>query len=92
MIDGICFANKREANRYAELALELRAGLICNLERQVTFRLSINGVHICDYRADFVYERNGEVIVEDSKGARTKEYKLKRALMLALKGIKILET
>ena len=34
------------------------------------------------YIADFVYIENGEMIVEDAKGFRTKEYVIKRKLML----------
>lgn len=46
------------------------------------------------YIADFVYEdaRTGETVVEDVKGIRTKEYIIKRKLMLYVHGIKILET
>lgn len=44
------------------------------------------------YYADFVYKRNGIEIVEDSKGVRTKDYIIKRKLMLWVHGIKIKET
>ena len=44
----------------------------------------------CSYRADFVYEQDGE-IVEDVKGLRTKEYIIKRKLMLWVHGIRIKE-
>ena len=43
------------------------------------------------YIADFVYYRDGEYIVEDTKGVRTKEYIIKRKLMLYVHGIKIKE-
>ena len=46
------------------------------------------------YVADFVYDKDGETIVEDVKGGRatqTAEYKLKKKMMLALKGIQIKE-
>ncbi|EOA55604.1 hypothetical protein HMPREF1214_03727 [Bacteroides sp. HPS0048] len=43
------------------------------------------------YRADFVYFRDGELVVEDSKGMRTKDYIIKRKLMLYMHGIKIKE-
>lgn len=47
----------------------------------------------CTYVADFVYEdANGNRIVEDCKGYRTKEYKIKRKLMLKEHGIKLKET
>ena len=45
----------------------------------------------CSYLADFVYIRDGKVIVEDTKGIRTKDYIIKRKLMLYLLGIRIQE-
>ena len=50
-----------------------------------------NGVN---YIADFVYTdcNSGETVVEDSKGLRTKDYIIKRKLMLFIHGIRILET
>lgn len=47
----------------------------------------------CSYFADFVYtdNRTGEKVVEDTKGYRTKEYVIKRKLMLKEFGIKIKE-
>lgn len=45
------------------------------------------------YIADFVYTdtKTGETVVEDTKGLRTKEYIIKRKLMLYMKAIKIKE-
>ena len=43
------------------------------------------------YVADFVYLANGETIVEDVKGRRTKDYIIKRKLMLYIHGIRIKE-
>lgn len=47
------------------------------------------------YKADFVYsERTGQIwrpVVEDAKGVRTKEYIIKRKLMLWRHGIRIRE-
>lgn len=43
------------------------------------------------YRADFVYSENGKIIVEDTKGFKTKDYILKRKMMLYFHGIKIKE-
>ena len=46
----------------------------------------------CNYRADFVYYNElGELIVEDVKGLRTRDYIIKRKLMLYVYGIKIKE-
>lgn len=43
------------------------------------------------YIADFVYKENGETVVEDVKGMRLADYKLKRKMMLYLHGIRIRE-
>ena len=46
----------------------------------------------CSYVADFVYERNGETIVEDCKGAKgiiTEAAKIKKKLLLWLHGIEL---
>lgn len=46
----------------------------------------------CSYVADFVYTENGNRVVEDTKGFRTADYKIKRKLMLYIHGIRIKET
>ena len=43
------------------------------------------------YVADFVYTENGKRIVEDTKGFKTKEYIIKRKMMLHIHGIRIKE-
>lgn len=45
----------------------------------------------CAYIADFVYYENGRMVVEDTKGFKTKEYIIKRKLMLYVHGIQIRE-
>lgn len=45
----------------------------------------------CAYLADFVYEENGITVVEDTKGVRTKDYIIKRKLLLLNYGIRIRE-
>ena len=90
-LDGIRFASQREAQRYAELKIELRAGMIGDLELQKRFPLMVNGVHVCAYVADLVYCRQGVRVVEDAKGKATDVYKIKRALMRAVYGIEIVE-
>lgn len=47
--------------------------------------------HNCVYIADFVYVQDGQTIVEDTKGFRTKDYVIKRKLMLKVFGIRIRE-
>lgn len=43
------------------------------------------------YVADFTYYRDGVLVVEDTKGFRTKDYILKRKMLLYFHGIKIHE-
>lgn len=48
--------------------------------------------HECSYIADFVYrDKDGNWVVEDTKGIRTKDYVLKRKMMLFFYGIRITE-
>lgn len=93
-LDGITFHSAKEAARYQDLQLLAAAGEIENLELQVPYELEINGVLITTYVADFRYldAQTGEIVVEDAKGKPTREYEIKRNLMLALLGITILET
>lgn len=92
-VDGIKFPSIKEAIRYNDLKMMQLAGEIFDLKRQVTFKLEINAIVICSYRADFVYrDKKGKTIVEDSKGFITPEFKLKQKLMKAIYGIDILLT
>ena len=109
--DGILHDSIREANRWCELNLLLKAGKIQDLQRQVKFvlipaqyeEIIPQVYHVgkkpkskliereCAYIADFVYTENGVKVVEDVKGMRTKEYKLKKKMMLYFHGIRIRE-
>lgn len=89
----------REYRRAQELKLLAKQGIISNLEEQVRYELIPSqrgkGMKVIEravhYVADFQYIRDGETIVEDSKGFRTPEYIIKRKLMLYVHGIKIKE-
>ena len=98
VVNGITFDSKKEARRYTELLLLERAGAIQELRRQVKFELipsqRYDGKVVerpCSYVADFVYRENGNLIVEDTKGLKTRDYIIKRKLMLYLCGIRIRE-
>ena len=94
-IDGIKFDSTKEGERYLELKLLLKAGKIRDLQMQVEFELIPKqaGEQACKYKADFVYHMadTGKMVVEDVKGKRTREYIIKRKLMLWRHGIKIVE-
>ena len=73
-------------------------GVISDLKMQVPFELipsqKRDGKTVerpVKYIADFVYTQDGETVVEDAKGMRTKEYVIKRKLMLMRYGIRIRE-
>jgi dsDNA-specific endonuclease/ATPase MutS2 len=96
--NGEAFDSAKEARRYGELVLLERAGQISDLKRQVRFELIPtqyeNGKCVeraVHYVADFVYKDNYKEIVEDAKGFRTKDYIIKRKLMLFIHGIRIKE-
>ena len=91
VVDGIRFASKAEARRYGELKLLVFAKEIYNLSLQPTFPIIVNGSKICTYVADFRYEKDDQLVIEDVKGMRTPVYKLKKKLVEALYGITITE-
>lgn len=99
---GITFDSRHEAERYLELCLLQRAGKICDLQLQVPFELiprqtDKDGKLLereVTYTADFVYTDiyHGMVqVVEDAKGMRTKDYVIRRKLMLWRHGIRVQE-
>ena len=45
----------------------------------------------CAYVADFVYVEDGKTVIEDTKGMKTKDYIIKRKLMLYTHGSRIRE-
>jgi hypothetical protein len=92
--DGQVFDSVLEFHRWGMLRLLERAGRISDLKRQVSFELipKQDGERACNYVADFTYMEDGKLVVEDCKGFRTPEYRLKRKLMLWVHGIKIKET
>jgi hypothetical protein len=98
--DGILFDSKREADTWPLIRAMRDREQIFNLERQKTYTLVVNGVHICNYRSDFEWDEFATPdptnmaerhVVADVKGFRTREYLIKRALMKAIHGIEIRE-
>lgn len=92
-IDGHRFPSIHEAKRYGDLRMMERAKEIRELELQPPFSLDVNGLHICDYIADFRYKLGSSdvVVIEDAKGVRTPEFKIKSRLMKACLGIDVVE-
>lgn len=97
IVDGMTFDSRKEYKRWVELLILEKAGVIEGLQRQVTFQLlpSQKGdgrtERPANYVADFVYQENGKTVVEDTKGMKTRDYILKRKIMLFIHGITIKE-
>lgn len=85
-IDMYVFDSIAESRRYKELVLLQRAGKISELQLQPKFLLQEsfrkNGktYRKIEYIADFMYEENNKIIVEDVKGKETEVFKLKHKL------------
>lgn len=92
--------SKKESRRARHLHTLEAAGLITELEEQVPFEVIPRQCdaagkvleRACIYKADYVY-RDAERVrhVEDAKGMRTPEYRIKRKLMLLVHKIRVEE-
>ena len=98
-LNGVLCASQKERDRYNQLLAMEKKGMIENLRFQVVYELiprqrTSSGKiwRKCSYVADFVYFQNGKEVVEDTKGKKTREYQIKKKLMLWRHGIEIKET
>lgn len=89
------FDSKKEYNRWCELKLLERAGVITNLKRQIPFVLVEKSEYGRElkYVSDFCYWEQGKYIVEDVKSTATKTplYRFKKRLLAEKYGIVITE-
>lgn len=103
VIDGVERDSLAESNRLEQLKILQRVGAIQNLQYQVKYELipkqqgENRNERAVTYIADYVYDvvmPDGPLrqVVEDCKGHRTKDYIIKRKLMLYVHGISIKET
>ena len=96
-VDGITFDSRHEAERWCELVIMERAGVIEGLQRQVRFEIvgKTDKFRARYYVADFVYREDGKLVVEDAKGCRSgaayQIFRLKQAIMYEKYGIEIKE-
>lgn len=92
--EGNVHDSSKEHRRWQVLVLRERAGEIRSLRRQVPYALVVNGVLVCQYIADAVYEEGAATIVEDTKSDITRKkdsYRIKHKLMQAIHSIQIRE-
>lgn len=91
---GAVHDSGKEFRRWQELQLRERAGEITKLRRQVPFACVVNGILVCQYVADVVYEESAALVVEDCKSEPTRKlaaYRIKAKLMAAIHGIQVRE-
>jgi hypothetical protein len=102
-VDGILFDSQREVVRYQELKRLALAGVITDLEVHPGWPLIVSALYVEQprifqsvgwmFHADFKYQRDGQLIVEDvkSKPTKTEAYKLRKKIVEAVHGITITE-
>lgn len=93
---GQTFDSLGELAHYKKLLMREKAGEIRDLKTQVLFELvpKQGKIRPVTYRADFVYcDSEGNQVVEDfkSRPTRTKDYRIKKKLMLSVHGIEVQE-
>lgn len=90
-VDGVTFDSGREAMVVARLWIREKAGEITGLKLQVPYELEVNGVLICKYIADAVFydKLAGKFRVIDAKGFETRDFKIKKKLMLAIHNLEV---
>ena len=94
--NGRIFDSSKEAKRAWEIDCMIRAGEILKVEYQPKYEIVVNGKKIGNYFADFlVTYPDGHTEVEDVKGLRKGSayavFRLKKKLVEALYGVKIIE-
>lgn len=98
--DGNVYQSTKEADQAAKYDLSKHAKnaseRVVKVERQLTFDLAVNGIHICKYILDFrVTYADGRVVCSDvkgmKKGAAYNMFKVKKHLMKAIYGIEVIE-
>lgn len=91
---GVKYDSRKEAKRAFDLELKQRKGEVSELKRQVKFVLQENfkipskktkqgfeTIKEIAYIADFTYFMGGQFYIEDVKGYKTPEYKIKAKML-----------
>jgi hypothetical protein len=95
-IDGIVFDSLAEGKRYEELKLMKHANnpkdKVVSIDCHPRYDIYLGNKYIAHYKADFkVRYEDGREEIEDVKGIKTSTYRLKKKLVEAIYGIKIIE-
>ena len=89
VVDGHTFDSRKEAERYGELDLLQKQGVISGLVIHPLWDIVVEGTKVCRVEYDFRYEHpahSGSVVIEDTKSPATRAnrvYRLKKKLFEA---------
>jgi len=92
-LDGYTFDSKKEAQYYANLKAQKKAGMIDRFEVHPQYELVVNGELIAKYKADFIVwptQRAARVFdIKSPPTAKKRDFVLIRKLMRAIHGIDV---
>ncbi len=81
---GILYQSKAEAVYAAGLDVLVKVGHLKSWERQVPYRLEVDGRLICIHKIDFKeWKHDGSFVLTEVKGHATEMWKLKKKLLFA---------
>ena len=86
---GHVHSSKKEAGRCNDLHFLQRAGVISDLEQQPVYRFTVDGRAVkvgnrqLKFTPDFRYIEKGQLVAEDVKGMRTRDYIVRAAFFRA---------
>src|SRR5262245_12172013 len=83
------FHSEKEYDRWCDLKWLEKVGHIHNLERQIPYRLEVNGHLIRKYTLDHRFVKDGKMVYEDVKGTYPRDWPMVKKLMLAVHGIEV---
>ena len=92
--NGVLYPSTKEADHAIDLDLKIKAKIIKHWERQITYKLVVNGVLVCKYILDFKeYYTDGKTRHVDVKGYKKGQafaiFQLKQKLMKAIYNIDV---
>lgn len=89
-VDGVVYDSTKEYERHCYLQLLEKSKDICNLRfHDKKDQITLIDDPVVRYIPDFCYDEDGKHIVEDFKGVQTKEFILKKKMIISMikKGI-----
>lgn len=84
-VNGIHYDSTKEYERHCELLLQEKSNIISNLRyHKKEDKIVLIDDPLVSYIPDFCYDENNKHIVEDFKGMQTKEFILKKKMIISM--------